>query len=136
MKISVSILIQSIVSDLNWTENMKGYFLSSFYWGYALGKLPAARLCQYYGSKWIFGLCVLIPCLLSFLSPSVTRYSFLITLILRVIMGLLQSACYPACFFFYEKWIPLQKKTIMIVTLMSSSQLVRKKYIKKYISLK
>lgn len=71
LRVNISVAAQNMRDELDWSENQKGLVLvsrpltstldlidaqSSFYWGYALGQIPASRLVQMYGAKWVFGL--------------------------------------------------------------------------------
>ncbi len=105
--------------ELHWTEYEKGLVLSAFYWGYALGQIPSSRLAHVMGAKFLFGLSVLIPSIITLLVPVACRTSFPLALFTRAILGLFESACFPCVFHFYVKWIPNSEKTLLI-TLINS----------------
>lgn len=56
LRVNISVAAQDMRDELHWTESQKGFVLSSFYWGYAVGQIPASRVAQRYGAKWTFGL--------------------------------------------------------------------------------
>lgn len=46
LRVNMSVAAPKMTDELNWTEAQKGYVLSAFYWGYALGQLPASFVAQ------------------------------------------------------------------------------------------
>eukprot|EP01035_Chromulina_nebulosa_P022315 gene22315-28899_t len=65
----MSVAAPKMKDSLHWSDIEKGYVLSSFYWGYALGQIPASIYTQLYGAKWLFGFSILIPSILTLLVP-------------------------------------------------------------------
>ena len=65
------------------------------------------------GAKWLFGLSILIPSVLTLLVPAACRDSFPAALAIRALIGLCESASFPAIYHFLPVWIPLTEKTIM-----------------------
>jgi len=73
---SVAVKAMAEDPDIAWSDYQKGLILSSFYWGcvkfltmicydlifrfdisrYAFGMIPAAKVAQKYGAKYMFGL--------------------------------------------------------------------------------
>lgn len=123
LRVNMSVAAQDMRTELKWTEQQKGVVLSSFYWGYALGQLPASCYVQIYGAKWIFGLSVIIPSLLTLLVPVVGRTSFMLLIALRVLIGFFESASFPAVYHFFPLWIPLDEKTVLIPFILSGMYL-------------
>lgn len=119
LRVNISIAAPKMAEDLGWSETQKGFVLSAFYWGYAAGQIPASRFAQYYGAKWLFGLSVLVPSILSMFVPAACRSSYPLALTIRCILGLCESASFPAVFHFFPYWIPIEEKTIMVTTTMS-----------------
>ena len=94
---------------------------SAFYWGYAIGQLPASRLGQYYGAKWLFGLSILISSVLTLLVPVASRSSFGMALLIRVLIGFFESAGFPSAYHFFPTWLPLAEKTFLIPFIVSGT---------------
>ena len=44
LRVNMSIAVDGLAEELGWSENDQGIMLSSFYWGYTLGQIPAGRL--------------------------------------------------------------------------------------------
>lgn len=114
LRVNMSVAVQAIKDELNWSEVEKGYVLSSFYMGYAVGQIPSAMFAQKYGAKTLFGLSVLIPSILSLFVPVACRTSFGMALFIRALLGLCESACFPALFHFLPMWVPKAEKTLLV----------------------
>lgn len=54
--------------------SLTGLALSSFYWGYAAGQMPAAFFVRQYGAKWVFGSSILLPSILCMFVPMAGEY--------------------------------------------------------------
>ena len=123
LRVNMSVAASSMVDDLDWTEIQKGTVLSAFYWGYALGQIPASYLMMNgtLSPKWTFGLAVFIPSLLTMLVPLFARSSYKMALAIRIAIGFVESATFPCCYQFYQAWIPPQSKTFMIALLLSGT---------------
>lgn len=114
LRVNMSVAAQKMRDDLDWSEADKGLVLSSFYWGYTVGQLPAARYAQIYGGKWLFGLSVAIPSFLTLLVPFACRQSLVFAVLIRVVIGFFESATFPAVFYFFYVWVPIDEKTFTI----------------------
>ena len=123
LRVNMSVAAQSMMKELDWTENQRGSVLSSFYWGYALGQIPSSFLMMRgtFSPMWTFGLAILIPSILTMLVPVCARYSYEMALAIRMAIGFVESATFPACYQFYVVWIPPQIKTYMIAVMLSGT---------------
>ena len=128
LRVNMSVAAPEIRKDLHWSEDQKGYLLSSFYVGYAIGGIPCSFLARYYGPKLLFGLSVLLPSLLTLFVPIACRTSFALAVICRCLLGLFESATFPALFQFYPVWIPLIEKQLIISVIFSGVYLVKYMY--------
>jgi MFS transporter, ACS family, solute carrier family 17 (sodium-dependent inorganic phosphate cotransporter), other len=124
LRVNMSVAAQEMRDELGWSENQKGLVLSAFYWGYALGQIPASRFTAMYGGKVLFGLSVLVPSLITLLVPAACRTSFGWALFSRAILGLFESASFPCLFHFFPVWIPVNEKPLLISVIMSGMYIV------------
>lgn len=69
---------------------------------------------QIYGAKWIFAISILIPSFLTVLIPIAATKSYISILILRLFIGLFESASFPAVYYFFPLWVPIKEKSIYI----------------------
>jgi MFS family permease len=87
---------------------------SSFYWGYAIGQIPASRFVHYLGGKWMLFVSIFVPSLLTLLVPIASERSYSFALSIRIIIGLFESASFPSIYYFFPLWIPVQERTAII----------------------
>lgn len=130
LRVNMSVAVQKMKDELNWSTAQKGFALSSFYWGYAIGQVPSSFLAKAYGAKWIFGISVVVPSVLSALVPFCARTSFPMTLAVRCVLGLFESASFPAIFHFLPLWIPIKEKTFLISVICSGMYVVSNKFMR------
>ena len=123
LRVNMSVAAQSMRDELQWSETQKGFVLSAFYWGYALGQIPASYLMMkgIFSPKWTFGFAVFIPSILTILVPLCARSSYTAALIIRMLIGFIESATFPSCYQFFVAWIPPSDKTFMIATMFSGT---------------
>ena len=105
LRVNMSVAAQSMRDELQWSETQKGFVLSAFYWGYALGQIPASYLMMkgIFSPKWTFGFAVFIPSILTILVPLCARSSYTAALIIRMLIGFIESATFPSCYQKKEK---------------------------------
>jgi MFS transporter, ACS family, solute carrier family 17 (sodium-dependent inorganic phosphate cotransporter), member 5 len=74
--------------EFDWSEQLQGTILSSFFMGYLCFQLPGGRLAEVIGGRVVYGTALLISSLVSALVPELTRihYGFLIAI--RITQGL------------------------------------------------
>ena len=46
LRVNMSVAAPKMRDDLGWSDSQKGLVLSSFYWGYAAGQIPASYIAQ------------------------------------------------------------------------------------------
>ena len=125
LRVNMSVAAQDMRNELNWSETEKGLVLSAFYWGYALGQIPASRLAAMYGARDLFGLSVLIPSIITLFVPAACRSSFSLALFSRAFLGFIESASFPCVFHFLPTWVPLNEKPLMLSCIVSGMYIVR-----------
>lgn len=89
-----------------WSQSEKSLVFESFFWTYVICQIPGARLAEVIGAKWILTTAALGSAILSAISPwavSVHVYAFAV---IRALMGICQTALYPACYVLYSQWLP------------------------------
>ena len=63
------------------------------------------RFVMSYGAKLIFGLSVLVPSIFTFFVPFAARTSYEWAIVIRILIGLTESASFPAIFQFFQNWV-------------------------------
>lgn len=90
----------------NWTRSEKSIIFETFFWTYVVFQIPAARLAEVVGAKWVLGIAGMGSALISFLSPWVASINVYLLALVRALMGVAQTALYPACYVIYTRWLP------------------------------
>lgn len=125
MRVNLSIAAEKMQDQFGWTNATKGFVLSAFFIGYALGQIPGGWIATRYGGKWVFGIGVLATAVLTLLLPLAScgtalcpphiKHSNLVALdVLRVLMGFFESVTYPALYSLFCKWAPASERSRMV----------------------
>ena len=88
-------LCQRTQGELEWSKELRGYVLSSFFYGYIVTQVFGGWLASRYGGKHVFGTGMLITVIATILIPVAARAHVALLITLRVIMGL---ACVRTAF--------------------------------------
>lgn len=96
----------------DWSQQLQGIILSSFYWGYAATHLPGGLLAEKFGGKWTLGLGILSTAVFTLLTPlAVDAGGSTALIILRVLMGLGEGTTFPAMSALLAAWVPLNERS-------------------------
>jgi len=106
--------IKSYGPKYPWKPEQKQWIFSAFFWTYVVFQIPAARLAERFGPKWILLTAALGTSLLSFASPWAASLHVYALALVRALMGICQAAAYPACFVLYAKWLPPVERSLAI----------------------
>ena len=68
----------------------QGWVLGAFFYGYLLVQIPGAWLAQRFGSKYVFGIGVVMTAVLTLLTPLAAQASVWVLVVLRVLEGLFE----------------------------------------------
>ncbi|KAH9504502.1 hypothetical protein Btru_062944 [Bulinus truncatus] len=102
---------QVIGPEYNWTAQMRGQILASFFYGYIVTQLPGGFLSHRYGGKYVFGIGIFITALFTLVTPLVASWSPYLLIGCRVIEGLCEGVAYPAIHAIWSKWAPPVERT-------------------------
>ncbi|XP_008215710.1 putative inorganic phosphate cotransporter isoform X1 [Nasonia vitripennis] len=95
-----------------WSEELQGIILSSFYWGYILTHLPGGMLAERFGGKYSLGLGILSTAIFTLLTPVAVKWGDATALIvLRVLMGLGEGTTFPALNAMLAQWTPPEERS-------------------------
>src|SRR4029077_14867901 len=107
-RICLSFAERYVKEDLGITDAQMALVLSSFFWAYALGQMPAGWLSDRYGARLMLGLYLAAwsTCtgLLGF------AYGLVILVVLRLGCGLFEAGAYPAAAGLIGKWMPFHRR--------------------------
>ncbi|PSN33898.1 hypothetical protein C0J52_09548 [Blattella germanica] len=90
--------------EFAWDEELQGYVLSSYYYGYMATQLLGGRLSEIFGTKLVFGSGVFLSGLVTALSPVFARLDVSGLIAARVVVGLLSGVVIPSMHHLLSKW--------------------------------
>lgn len=104
----VSFAERLIKEDLALTETQMAWFISLFFWSYALGQVPCGWLGDRFGVRGVLAFYILswsvFTALIGFAGGVVSL------IVMRLGCGLAQAGAFPACGNLLSKWIPLSSR--------------------------
>ncbi|XP_046969499.1 sialin [Vanessa cardui] len=105
----------------HWNTKQKNLLLGCFFWGYVLTEVPGGRLAEVIGARRVFGYSTLLASVLTLLSPGAAAAGFGWIVALRVALGFLLGATWPAILPMASKWIPPMDRSKFMSNMMASS---------------
>lgn len=103
---SESPLIEVEEDVMDWDETTQGLVLGSFFYGYFLTQILGGRLAEMYGTKWVYGSCILGGGMCALLSPVAARIHYGLFMALRIVHGMFQGVSWPSMHACLSQWIP------------------------------
>lgn len=100
----ISFAERYIKEDLQLTETQAAWFISLFFWSYALGQVPCGWLADRFGARGVLALYILTWSLFTALIGVAAGFASL--LVMRFGCGLAQAGAYPASGSLLGKWVP------------------------------
>lgn len=95
----------------DWSEELQGLILSSFYIGYIVTHVPGGLLAEKFGGKWTLGLGILSTAVFTLLTPLAIEQGGSDWLIVtRVLMGLGEGTTFPALSVLLAAWVPANER--------------------------
>lgn len=104
-----------------WDEYEQNMILGCFFWGYVLTELPGGRLAEVIGGHRVFGYSMLSASLLTLLTPFAAKLDYMAVVVLRVLLGLMLGATWPAIHPMTARWIPPTERSKFMSNMMASS---------------
>ena len=113
IRVVMSVAIIPIAAEFSYSSSTSGFILSSFFIGYMLLQIPAGTLGAWYGGRNIFTLGILIPSLLTALTP-LAAGSVNGLVALRICTGLFEGVSYPALQALMAQWVPAGERSLLL----------------------
>ena len=104
-RFAVSIAIEYIREDLRMTQTQMAWFISLFFWSYALFQVPAGWLSDRYGARVMLTAYILAWSALTGLLG--VAHSVVVLLALRLLCGISQAGAYPTAAGLARHWYPI-----------------------------
>ncbi|KAK9693166.1 Major Facilitator Superfamily [Popillia japonica] len=122
--------------SLNWTENMQGYMLGSFYVGYSIGQIPAGILADQIGGRKTYtmadqiggrktytmgvGISSTFTLVFPFIIMETPWYCVCVG---RIFMGIAQGVTYPSLSVLIAHWVPPSERATLGALAFSANSL-------------
>ena len=100
----VSFAADYIREDLDLSQAQMGWFLSAFFWSYALAQVPSGWLSDRYGARIMLVIYILSWSFFNGMIGAV--YSLALLISMRLLCGLGQAGAYPTSASIVSKWVP------------------------------
>jgi MFS transporter, ACS family, solute carrier family 17 (sodium-dependent inorganic phosphate cotransporter), other len=80
-----------------WDEQLQGWILSAFFWGYVITHIPAGCMAQTFGGKYTLSLGILSTAIFTLLTPlAIEKGGSVGLIVVRVLEGLGEGTTFPA----------------------------------------
>ncbi|XP_050723271.1 sialin-like isoform X3 [Eriocheir sinensis] len=99
-----------VVGEFDWSDGTVSLMLGAFFYGYTATNFVGGRAAEYFGARLTFGLGVVVPSVLSLLSPLCINISEHLFIALRVLEGMTQGVVFPSVHLLIAAWIPPKDK--------------------------
>jgi len=109
-RVVLSVAIVPMAKEFHWSESIKGYVLSSFFWGYIVTQLPGAYLATRFGGKLVLFVGIVWPAVFTILTPF-SANSLVLLYGCRVLTGLGEGVCYPTLHVILAHWLPEKERS-------------------------
>lgn len=107
-----------------WSEEVQGLLLSSFYWGYVLTQIPGGLVADRFGGKHTLTAGMVLSIVATAASPLAVRMAgWPGMLVTRVACGLGQGAVFPALNVLLAAWVPVEERGKLGALVLSGSNL-------------
>ena len=100
--------------DFHWSPKLQGVFLSSYYYGYAVGQVPGGVLASRFGGKRIMGISMVLSGLATLLTHFAAITHAAVLIVVRILIGLSASANYPAAMVLMGYWSFEHENTFLV----------------------
>ncbi|KAL1496957.1 hypothetical protein ABEB36_008000 [Hypothenemus hampei] len=96
----------NIGPEFNWNNEIQGYILSSFFYGYITTQLLGGYLAKLYGGKLVYGAGIAITATLTIVTPWLASINFYLLMAVRIVEGICEGVTYPCILALWSKWAP------------------------------
>lgn len=90
----------------DWTTSERSLLFETFFWTYVVCQIPAARFAEVVGAKWVLATATIGSSILSLITPWAASQHVYAFALIRALMGICQTALYPAGYVLYTQWLP------------------------------
>ncbi|XP_037042766.1 putative inorganic phosphate cotransporter [Bradysia coprophila] len=110
--------------DFDWSEELQGVILASFYIGYVITHVPGGVVASRYGGKITLLVGMTVAAFFTLITPVCVESGGAAALItLRIIIGLGEGLIFPSCNALLAAWVPLAERSKMGTLTYSGAQI-------------
>ncbi|TDU32713.1 sugar phosphate permease [Panacagrimonas perspica] len=113
-RVNIAVAIIPMAEHFGWSGTEKGLVMSSFFLGYMLGQIPAGWLSNRVGGRLTLGVALLLWSFFTLITPIAAMAGFGALILSRIVLGLGESATFPATYNLYSKWIPRNERSRVV----------------------
>lgn len=106
----------------DWDSYQTNFVLGSFFWGYVLTELPGGRLAELIGGRRVFGHSMLWASVLTLVTPLAAHLSYVMLIVVRVALGFMLGASWPAIHPVAAVWIPPMERSKFMSNMMGKCE--------------
>jgi MFS transporter, ACS family, solute carrier family 17 (sodium-dependent inorganic phosphate cotransporter), other len=110
-RVNISVAIIPMAEQYQWSGTTKGLVLSSFFIGYTVGMIPTGWLANRIGGRVLLGAALVFWSIFTFLTPIAAGVSLGALIVTRILMGMGESASFPAVYNLIARWVPASEKS-------------------------
>src|SRR5450755_2195500 len=110
-RVNISVAALAMQQQFGWSQTQKGFVLSSFFVGYMLCLLLSGWLATRFGGKRLLGVAVIVWSVCTLLTPAAGAVSLATLVVVRIAMGVGESAVFPSAFEIVGRWVPPNERT-------------------------
>ncbi|MEQ1691946.1 MAG: MFS transporter, partial [Gemmatimonas sp.] len=116
---NLSVAAIPMQAQFGWSETTKGFVLSSFFIGYILLQVVSGGLVHRFGGKRLLGVAVVWWSLCTLVTPAAATLSLTALVVVRIALGLGESAVFPACMHMVAHWVPTTHRSRAVAMITS-----------------
>ena len=107
----------------DWSEQLQGFILASFYVGYMISQIPAGMIASKYGGKYVLLIGIGCNALLTLMTPSIVEVLGAPALVvIRIVIGIAEGLLFPSCNTLLAAWAPVNERSRMSTLAFSGAQ--------------
>ncbi|KAK4874077.1 hypothetical protein RN001_013437 [Aquatica leii] len=96
-----------------WPGTIQGLLKSSYFWGYIIAQLPAARIAELFSAKWVMFFSVFINVICTILTPVCAKAHYGLFIFMRVLEGVGGGVTFPGMHVLLARWAPPNERSVM-----------------------
>ncbi len=110
-RVNISVAVIPMAERFHWSATTRGAVLTSFFVGYMGAMLPCGWLTARLGGRWVLGGALIGWSLATLATPAAAFAGLPALFAVRVLMGMAESATFPAAIGLFARWLPAAERS-------------------------